>query len=916
MANNPISVPLPADLPTDWQTSQVVSADGTSAGYAKQYGYNYLMQQVNAAQKAAEEIGESFPGLAELDEDGVVPPEQMPGYAVTIGVCAMGKNCLSGPLKLDNIRGNTVLGGTPAYNAPVSMESVESPLKLHVAGKNMVRPVWNLDTQTQKGVTCTRNGDVFVLSGTNSGGGSINFYINRYDTESAFSLPAGTYTISGMPNREDSSSFVLSLYRRLPGGTNEQLANDYGNPSRSKQTFTIDTALDNLFLVIAIGAGVNVDGVTITPQIEVGNEATGYEAPSNTTVEIPMLGTDGQALEPLRMAYGGNSSSKTAYYDRIVRMNGVWYVARSVAEREFTDAVWETGNSYAAPYFDGSGLKDGASSYLPFCTHFPSRARAAAGQDTGVWVGNILVVGNQVLPNGASTTKEELKSFCSSQAEAGTPVTVVYALKAPVYEELHQDVQVLLNTLSVPGGTCSVWFEGDILPSGADIGLPRGDYPNAGVEGAYRILGRHMSDDDNPHRVTAEQAGADPAGSAQAVQSNLTDHINNQNNPHAVTAAQVGSYTKAESLQASTASMYGLSSDATPNDVLAKIAPELFYGGPYTRVCVTFEKSGTFTVPADALNNKFLVVAVGGGGGGGSDAGGGGGGGGIEIGTFALNPGDQISVIVAAGGKGGLWTSTSATAGGSTQFGDILTAQGGGAGSADGGDGAGGGGGGGGWASSYSRDGGNGGTYGGGGGTGGNYGNGGRGGTYGGGGGSGTSGGATAGSGGTYGGNGGTGASGSNGEVFSDPVSALYPYIIKPTGSTGGARGTASGSQGGGGGGGYGGNGGNGGAAYQGGSGGGGGYGGNGGNGESNTTKGGGGGGGGYGGNGGNGGYGSGGGGGGFFANGGDGGAQDTAGNPGESPGGGGGGGAEDASGGDGGSGACFIIYQKVGATQ
>ena len=237
-----------------------------------------------------------------------------------------------------------------------------------------------------------------------------------------------------------------------------------------------------------ISDGTNVDGIVIRPQIEAGNQGTSYELPSSTTVEIPLIGKDGRELEPLRMAYGGNSSARTAYYDRIVRRNGVWCIERSVAERELTDAAWETGNSYAAPYFDGSGLKDGAASFLPFCTHFPPRAGAAAGQGTGVWVGNFLVVGNQVLPNGASTTKEELKAFCAAQAEAGKPVTVVYALKTPAYEELHQDIQVLLNTLSVPGGVCSVWFEGDILPSGADIGLPRGDYPCSGVEGAYRWL--------------------------------------------------------------------------------------------------------------------------------------------------------------------------------------------------------------------------------------------------------------------------------------------------------------------------------------------------------------------------------------------------------------------------------------------
>ena len=54
---NPITVPLPADLPTNWTTDQIVSPDGTSAGYTEQYGYNYLMQQVNAAQTAASQCG-------------------------------------------------------------------------------------------------------------------------------------------------------------------------------------------------------------------------------------------------------------------------------------------------------------------------------------------------------------------------------------------------------------------------------------------------------------------------------------------------------------------------------------------------------------------------------------------------------------------------------------------------------------------------------------------------------------------------------------------------------------------------------------------------------------------------------------------------------------------------------------------
>ena len=62
--NNPITVPLPQDLPTDWTMGQTVAPNGTDVGLSAQYGYNYLMKQVNAAQQAAEQCGEGFSDAA------------------------------------------------------------------------------------------------------------------------------------------------------------------------------------------------------------------------------------------------------------------------------------------------------------------------------------------------------------------------------------------------------------------------------------------------------------------------------------------------------------------------------------------------------------------------------------------------------------------------------------------------------------------------------------------------------------------------------------------------------------------------------------------------------------------------------------------------------------------------------------
>ncbi len=54
---------LPADLPENWELSQIVSPDGVSAGLTAQHGYNYLNKAVNDAQKA---VNDAFEEIEEL----------------------------------------------------------------------------------------------------------------------------------------------------------------------------------------------------------------------------------------------------------------------------------------------------------------------------------------------------------------------------------------------------------------------------------------------------------------------------------------------------------------------------------------------------------------------------------------------------------------------------------------------------------------------------------------------------------------------------------------------------------------------------------------------------------------------------------------------------------------------------------
>lgn len=69
-AINPITVPLPADLPENWTEGQTVAPSGTDAGLTEQHGYNYLMAQVNASQEALQQVAAYFPNLATTEDGG------------------------------------------------------------------------------------------------------------------------------------------------------------------------------------------------------------------------------------------------------------------------------------------------------------------------------------------------------------------------------------------------------------------------------------------------------------------------------------------------------------------------------------------------------------------------------------------------------------------------------------------------------------------------------------------------------------------------------------------------------------------------------------------------------------------------------------------------------------------------------
>lgn len=77
------NIPLPADLPENWTSEQTVAPTGAEVGMDEQHGYNYLMKQVNNAQKAATALNK---GKLSLSGGTMTGPIIMPGGGSALGI--------------------------------------------------------------------------------------------------------------------------------------------------------------------------------------------------------------------------------------------------------------------------------------------------------------------------------------------------------------------------------------------------------------------------------------------------------------------------------------------------------------------------------------------------------------------------------------------------------------------------------------------------------------------------------------------------------------------------------------------------------------------------------------------------------------------------------------------------------------
>ena len=214
----------------------------------------------------------------------------------------------------------------------------------------------------------------------------------------------------------------------------------------------------------------------------------------------------------------------------------------------------------------------------------------------------------------------------------------------------------------------------DAHPNKADLGedgkvpseqLPHMDYiptTEKGKPGGVATLG----EDGKVPAGQLPKMDSDPAGSAEAVQKNLTAHTGNKNNPHAVTVEQVGALASSGGVMSGAISMSGhkIANLAAPTDLTdaahksyvdehvdQTLKQKLGY-----KVIKEYTSPGSYTHTFDRKYTDVFVVVVGAGGGGGSSGErGGGGGGGGAVACFHVLDSSTIqnnNIVVGTGGAG------------------------------------------------------------------------------------------------------------------------------------------------------------------------------------------------------------------------------------------------------------------------
>lgn len=164
-----LKTPLPANLPENWTYGQIVAPTGQEVGLPEVYGYNYLMNQVNNAQKACIELDEQKgqpDGVAPLDKDKVLALQYGGLGAKTAQEAIYKLGCMPRENLLDNAH---FVGGGTDGNFPINPKGIK---QYNTVGSCI--PRWKLQNANSS-LEIVDDGIILRDNATEHDGASISF---------------------------------------------------------------------------------------------------------------------------------------------------------------------------------------------------------------------------------------------------------------------------------------------------------------------------------------------------------------------------------------------------------------------------------------------------------------------------------------------------------------------------------------------------------------------------------------------------------------------------------------------------------------------------------------------------------------------------------------------------------------------
>lgn len=306
---------------------------------------------------------------------------------------------------------------------------------VNVRGKNLLNPLRFFSGRTNNGVTWNvKNNGEIVCKGTASENSFLGSSITYPDAR-WLKIPAGTYVLSG-------SGEHVVVYINVVSLSGDKICSYHSEHTRSVQCVFTEDVYISLQAMVRNG---ETAAETVCPQLELGTVATPYEPyhePQSTDIATP------NGLPGIPVSSGGN------YTDA----DGQQWVCDEV---DFARGVYVQRVAYTI--VDGDEIKFTARGSEFW--NLPNGSVPGCG-DTNTAINNFFSK-NMFGTNGRygfvytlSTnmkkyfkTPDELNEFCKSKYDAGTPLTLYYALTTPIETPLTSDQLAAYKQLHTYKGT-------------------------------------------------------------------------------------------------------------------------------------------------------------------------------------------------------------------------------------------------------------------------------------------------------------------------------------------------------------------------------------------------------------------------------------------------------------------------------